>query len=81
MNEFAQQMNLSLTHFDSPHGLQNIENLSCAFDMARLSAICIKHDYFRKIVSTPYYECFAKQKVIKAKKDSFIEDYDPYIKS
>lgn len=51
---------MQLTHFDSPHGLQNVENLSTAYDMAKLSALCIKNDYFRQIVSTPYYECKAK---------------------
>lgn len=60
MNLFAHQLDLALTHFDSPHGLQNIENLSCAYDMAKLSAICIQNEYFRKIVSTSYYECKAK---------------------
>ena len=57
MNDFARQMDLSQTHFDSPHGLQNIENLSTAFDQAKLSAIVIKNDYFRQIVSTQKYEC------------------------
>jgi D-alanyl-D-alanine carboxypeptidase len=41
MNEFAEKMELNLTHFDSPHGLMNIENLSCASDLAKLSAVCI----------------------------------------
>ena len=58
---------MQLTHFDSPHGLQNIENLSTAYDMSKLSALCIKNDYFREIVSTPYYECVAKQRVIPEK--------------
>ena len=58
---------MQLTHFDSPHGLQNIENLSTAYDLAKLSAICIKNEYFREIVSTPYYECVAKQRVIPTK--------------
>lgn len=58
---------MQLTHFDSPHGLQNVENLSTAYDMAKLSALCIKNDYFRQIVSTPYYECKAKQRIIPPK--------------
>lgn len=32
MNDYARQLDLAQTHFDSPHGLQNIENLSTAFD-------------------------------------------------
>ena len=38
----------------------NIENVSTAYDMARLSAIAIKNDYFRKVVSTATYTCTAK---------------------
>lgn len=58
---------MAQTHFDSPHGLQNIENLSTAYDMAKLSALCIKNDYFREIVSTPYYECFGIRRIIPTK--------------
>ena len=46
----------------------NIENVSCAADMAKLSAICIKNDYFKNIVGTSYYETRAKQKIIKVSK-------------
>lgn len=60
MNDHAVKMGLSQTYFDSPHGLMNIENVSTAYDMARLSAIVIKNDYFRKIVSTANYTCTAK---------------------
>ena len=60
MNDFASKLDMAQTHFDSPHGLQNIENLSTAYDIAKLSAICIKNEYFREIVSTPYYEYVAK---------------------
>lgn len=62
MNDHAVKLGLSQTYFDSPHGLMNIENVSTAYDMARLSAIAIKNDYFRKIVSTASYTCTAKQK-------------------
>ena len=60
MNDHAVRLGLSQTYFDSPHGLMNIENLSTAYDMARLSAIAIKNDYFRKVVSTASYTCTAK---------------------
>ena len=70
-------MDLNLTHFDSPHGLQNIENLSCAADMAKLSAVCIKNEYYKSIVNTSFYECKAKQKVIKISKNE--NDTPPYV--
>ena len=52
MNDYAQKLNLEQTFFDSPHGLQNVVNLTTANDMAKLSAVCMKSDYFREIVST-----------------------------
>ena len=41
--------------------------------MAKLSAIVIKNDYFREIVSTQKYECEAVKKVItiKPKKNNY----------
>jgi len=41
MNIFAESLTLSSTFFDSPHGLMNKENTSCAFDMSKLSAIAM----------------------------------------
>lgn len=83
MNEYAQKLDLNLTYFDSPHGLMNIENLSCAADMAKLSAICMKNDYFKKIVSTSFYECTAKQKIFKKsgeESDNLAGSYDAFLK-
>ena len=57
MNLFCQKYGLSQTNFDSPHGLQNVENLSTAFDIAKLSGIAMQNETFRKIVSTKSYEC------------------------
>lgn len=60
MNIFSHKYGLSQTNFDSPHGLQNVENLSTAFDMAKLSGIAMQNETFRKIVSTKTYECEIK---------------------
>ena len=86
MNDVAQKLDLNLTHFDSPHGLQNIENLSCAADMAKLSATCIKNEYYKSIVNTSFYECKAKQKIVKISSKKEIDsplvpgNYDSFIK-
>ena len=61
MNIYCLRYGLSQTQFDSPHGLQNIENLSTASDMAKLSAICMQNEVFKRIVSTKYYECEIRQ--------------------
>ena len=47
MNEYAANLGMNQTYFDSPHGLQNVENISTAYDVCKLSAICMKDDYFR----------------------------------
>lgn len=62
MNDQAEKLHLSSTVFDSPHGLMNIQNFSTAHDVSKLSAICMKNEYFRKIVSTKVYECIGRSK-------------------
>ena len=62
MNDYAAKLEMNQTHFDSPHGLQNVENLSTAYDIGKLSAHCLKNEYFRKIVATQCYECSAIRK-------------------
>ena len=57
MNNLCVNYGLMQTYFDRPHGLQNVENLSTASDMAKLSAICMQNDIFKRIVSTKFYEC------------------------
>lgn len=62
MNDYAEKLHMTSTYFDSPHGLMNIQNYSTAHDMAKLSAVCMKLDQFRTIVSTKVYECVGKSK-------------------
>ena len=50
MNLFCTKHGLNQTFFDSPHGLQNPENVSTAFDMAKLSTVAMQSETFRKIV-------------------------------
>ena len=62
MNDQAEKLHMTSTFFDSPHGLMNIQNFSTAHDISKLSAICMKIEYFRKIVSTKVYECVGRTK-------------------
>jgi D-alanyl-D-alanine carboxypeptidase len=57
MNDKAQALKMNLTKFDSPHGLQNIYNLSCAFDLALLAHHCMQNITFQTIVGTQHFEC------------------------
>ena len=59
MNDNAVSLKLMNSFFDSPHGLMNQQNVSTAYDMGRLSAICMQIPLFRKIVGTKTYECRA----------------------
>lgn len=56
MNFYCDKYGLSCTYFDSPHGLQNVENVSNAADMAKLTAIAMQAETFRKIISTRVYK-------------------------
>jgi len=57
MNENAMSLKLLNTFFDSPHGLMNPQNVSTAYDMARLTCVCMQIPIFRRIVATKTYEC------------------------
>ena len=41
MNLQAKKLGLINSYFDSPHGLANKENVSCAHDIALLSSYCL----------------------------------------
>lgn len=56
MNLYCTRYGLNCTYFDSPHGLQNVENVSNAIDMAKLTAICMQNEVFRRVVNTKIYE-------------------------
>ena len=56
MNKCAEALNMKNTFYDSPHGLGNVKNVSCAHDVALLCHVCMKIPEFREICSTKYYE-------------------------
>lgn len=52
MNEKAAELGLADTHFTNPHGLDNEQHYTTAYDLARLTAYALKNQAFRTIVST-----------------------------
>lgn len=52
MNQKAQELGLSSTHFDNPNGLDGETHYSTARDMAVLTAAAMENEDFRAIVST-----------------------------
>ncbi|MCS6949364.1 MAG: D-alanyl-D-alanine carboxypeptidase family protein [Armatimonadota bacterium] len=52
MNEKAQELGLTNTHFANPHGLDHPEHYSTARDLATLARYCIQNPVFNEIVRT-----------------------------
>lgn len=52
MNKKAQELNLSGTHFVTPHGLDSDEHFTTALDLAYLADYALKNETFAKIVKT-----------------------------
>ncbi|HLQ72003.1 MAG TPA: D-alanyl-D-alanine carboxypeptidase family protein, partial [Bacillota bacterium] len=52
MNEKAQWLGMTDTHFTNPHGLDNENHFSSAYDMAILMRYALENDVFRKITGT-----------------------------
>ena len=55
MNEKAQNLGLLSTHFTSPHGLDQDEHFTTAYDLAILADYALQYDTFLKIVKTQSY--------------------------
>lgn len=52
MNSKALELGLINTHFITPHGLDNDEHYTTAYELALLTNYALKNETFRKIVST-----------------------------
>lgn len=55
MNAKAQELGLSNTHFESPHGLDSDEHYTTAYELALLSDYALKNPTFLNIVGTKNY--------------------------
>lgn len=52
MNEKAQWLGMTNTHFENPHGLESDKHYSTAYDMALLLNYAMENDFFQKISNT-----------------------------
>ncbi|MBQ3490340.1 MAG: D-alanyl-D-alanine carboxypeptidase [Clostridia bacterium] len=52
MNQKADEMGLTATHFDNPHGLDGETHYTTAYELALISAKALENDIFAEIVST-----------------------------
>lgn len=55
MNEKAQKLGLHNTHFISPHGLDDDNHFTTAYELALLTNYALNNNTFKKIVSTKTY--------------------------
>lgn len=55
MNAKAQELGLSNSHFESPHGLDSDEHYTTAYELALLSDYALKNSTFLNIVGTKNY--------------------------
>lgn len=52
MNKKADELGLTATHFTNPHGLDDEEHYTSAYDLARIAAHALGNETFRTICST-----------------------------
>lgn len=52
MNEKAKELNLTSTHFVTPHGLDNSEHYTTAVELAKIADYAMENEMFCKIVGT-----------------------------
>lgn len=55
MNQKALELNLTNTHFETPHGLDSDEHYTTAYELALLSNYALNNKTFAKIVGTKDY--------------------------
>lgn len=55
MNDRAKELGAVNTHFSNPHGLQDENHYTCAYDMALISREAIKNTTFQKITGARTY--------------------------
>lgn len=55
MNEKAAEIGCQNTHFNNPHGLQDENHYTCAYDMALIAKAAWQNEMFRIITGTPSY--------------------------
>ena len=55
MNQKAKELGLENTHFVTPHGLDDPEHYTTAFELAKLADYALKNETFAKVVNTKNY--------------------------
>ena len=56
MNQKAQELGCTVSHFTNPSGLPNDDHYTCARDFALIAAAAYDNENFRKLIATKEYE-------------------------
>lgn len=85
MNEKANELGMTGSHFVNPHGLHNDEHYTTARDLAILTAYAFENDTFRQIVATTEYKAISSdgrtltlRSANRLLRDFSAETYTPY---
>ena len=85
MNEKAEQIGMTNSHFTNPHGLHNDEHYTTARDMAILGAYAMQNETFAEIVAATEYTAHAsdgRELLLKSSnrllRDASAKTYTPY---
>ncbi|MGE5595334.1 MAG: D-alanyl-D-alanine carboxypeptidase family protein, partial [Hyphomicrobiales bacterium] len=73
MNEFAQRLGLSDTHFANPHGLSSRDHYSSAYDLAILSRYAMANPQFAEIVRTRDYVANGSRQIALTNVNPFLD--------
>lgn len=80
MNERAQEIGMSNTHFVNPNGLTEANHYSTARDMAKLARFAMNNKKFREIVSTKkqviHWEVPARQQKLAENTNKLLANYN-----
>lgn len=84
MNQRAQELGCTNTHFANPHGYHNDMHYASARDLALITRAAMQIPAFREIVSTPVYTLAAtnkhKAREIKTRVEMLLSDSSAYYK-
>lgn len=79
MNEKADWLGMTNTHFDNPHGLESDTHYSTAYDMALLMRYAMDNDIFQEVAGTITHQAKSRSYAWKNKNKLLTQYYDKCI--
>src|SRR5690625_7308379 len=76
MNEKANWLGMTNTHFDNPHGLESETHYSTAYDMALLMRYAMDNDIFEEVTGTITHQAKSRSYAWQNKNKLLTQYYD-----